>query len=54
MVKPALSRRALFDLSVANMGSAVAFALVQGNMARIFQTLGEVAAHVLALRRTAP
>ena len=40
MDKPALSRRALFDLSVANMGSAVAFALVQGNMARIFQTLG--------------
>ncbi len=40
MDKPPLSRLKMLDMSVANMGSGVAFALVQGNMARIFQTLG--------------
>ena len=54
MEKPQLSRRALFDLSVANMGSAVAFALVQGNMARIFQTLGADLDHLPILMIAGP
>ena len=38
--KPRLPATALLDLSAANFASAIAFALQQGNMARIFQTLG--------------
>ena len=54
MDKPEVGRRALFDLSVANMGSAVAFALVQGNMARIFQTLGADLDHLPILMIAGP
>jgi hypothetical protein len=52
--KPRLSASALFDLSVANMASAVAFALVQGNMARIFQTLGADLGHLHIANRATP
>ncbi len=40
MDKPRLSNGALLTLSVANFGTAIGFALQQGNMSRIFQTLG--------------
>jgi maltose/moltooligosaccharide transporter len=38
--KPKLSNAALLTLSVANLGTAIGFSLQQGNMARIFQTMG--------------
>ncbi len=40
MDKPVLSNAALLTLSVANLGTAIGFSLQQGNMARIFQTMG--------------
>jgi maltose/moltooligosaccharide transporter len=38
--KPELSTATLVNMSVANIGTAIGFALQQGNMSRIFQTLG--------------
>jgi maltose/moltooligosaccharide transporter len=38
--KPELSNAALLTLSVANLGTAIGFSLQQGNMARIFQSMG--------------
>jgi maltose/moltooligosaccharide transporter len=40
MTKPDQTTTGLINISVANFGTAIAFALQQGNMARIFQTLG--------------
>jgi maltose/moltooligosaccharide transporter len=40
MHKPELSRSALLTLSVANLGTAIAFALQQANLGRIFQSFG--------------
>ncbi|MDE2403458.1 MAG: MFS transporter [Sphingomonadales bacterium] len=38
--RPRLSSATMVDMAAANFGTAIAFALQQGNMARIFQSLG--------------
>ncbi|MEY2943009.1 MAG: hypothetical protein RLY97_1023, partial [Pseudomonadota bacterium] len=40
MEKPQLTSRQMRNMAIVNFATAIAFSLQQGNLARIFQTLG--------------